>query len=165
MKARRASSKVVCPQSHPSLSIVVAYEDYLTGNRALRTCDRLIKQFRRNTHCTSTSWKFDLLRLPKLKEMAAEEATLADMIIVSAHAASEVPSELKEWMELWLEKKNASDSALVALLHFPKGRMPETSPFQAFLRAAARRAKLDFFSQYCETVDNEFDLARDPPLG
>jgi hypothetical protein len=159
MKARRNAHTDLSPRSKPSLQILIIYEDYLTGNCALRTCDRLLQRFRRNTDCHTTSWKFELLRLPKLKKMAADEAVAADMIVVSAHAHSELPIEVKDWMDLWLPSKQTSGSALVALLHCSELQLQATCelPTETYLRKCASCAKLDYFCHYCETKNGEFD--------
>jgi hypothetical protein len=160
MKARRNTPIASCSNSSPSLHIIIVYEDYLTGNRALRTCERLIQQFRPDTHCDTTSWKFELLRSAKLRKMATEEAVAADMIIVSAHGDSDLPLEIKSWMDSWLHIKRGSDSALVALLHCSNPAAPQQGPADAYLKEAARKAKLDYFCHFFEE-DEDLDVAQE----
>jgi hypothetical protein len=88
-------------------------------------------------------WKFDVLALPKLREMAARDAAEADIIIVSAHGAIELPTEVKLWAEEWLAEKHHI-IALVGLFD-PKEYL--NNPVREYLADIARRAGIEFFSQ------------------
>ena len=86
-------------------------------------------------------WKFDVLAVPKLKEIAAKDATAAEIIIVSAHDGRQLPAEVKGWLEVGLSYKTES-SALVGLF----GGESTKSGAQYFAEVA-RRAKIEFFCQ------------------
>src|ERR1041384_5188943 len=95
-------------EANSNLNVVIAYEDFETGKRAKKTCDFLAQNLGDDCRLSHQMWKFDVLGIPKLREMAAKDAAQADMVIISCHGSNELPIELKAWIELWLaEKSNA----------------------------------------------------------
>ncbi len=130
-------------EANPAFNVLVVYEDFETGKHAKRTFDYLVEHLGDECRFTNQMWKFDVLAVPKLREMAARDAAVADIIIVSAHGAHPLPPEVKAWIELWLEARSSA-IALVAL--FDVDQNPD-NPVRAFLATAAKRAKMEFFSQ------------------
>ena len=45
-----------------------------------------------------TMWKFDVLALPKLWEVAVKDASVADIVIVSC-SRDDLPGYVKSWIE------------------------------------------------------------------
>jgi hypothetical protein len=87
-------------------------------------------------------WKFDVLSLPKLREIAVADALEADIIIISCQGG-ELPSQVKEWIEDWLtEGSNAM--ALVALLREDNQQAQQTA---RYLGSVAQVAGMEFFCQ------------------
>src|ERR1041385_735669 len=86
----------------PSFSVVIAYEDFDTGKHAKKIYDYLAEHLKHEIQFTHQMWKFDVLAVSKLREMAAKDAVRADIIIVSAHGGADLPSEVKAWTEQWL---------------------------------------------------------------
>ncbi|HWD93702.1 MAG TPA: hypothetical protein VG938_15280 [Verrucomicrobiae bacterium] len=125
-----------------ALNVVIAYEDLETGKRAMKTYEYLVEQLGSQCIFANQMWKFDVLAVPKLKEIAAKDAAAAEIIIISAHEGRELPKEVKAWMELWLNYKSQT-TALVGLFG---GESVET-PLRSYLEEIARRAKIAFFCQ------------------
>jgi hypothetical protein len=146
----------------PSLKVVIAYEDFATGQRAMRTCQRLMDELGQEFQVRTSLWKFEVLRLPSLKKAAAEDAAEAEMVIISAHGMGDLPAEVHDWMALWLTKKQGGASALVALLDAAKDDAEGRSPAQSYLQGMARKANLDFFSRAFPVSDvrAEFSFER-----
>jgi hypothetical protein len=94
---------------------------------------------------TSQMWKFDLLRVPELRELAAEDAVLADLIIVSCNADGELPAGVRAWIEMSLGSQ-AKAVALVALLDCPPGEVERARNTQTYLERVAQRAHMEFFT-------------------
>jgi len=127
----------------PAFNIVIAYEDFETGKRAMRTYDYLVQHLGEECGFRNQMWKFDVLSVAKLREMAVKDATAADIIIVAAHGADALPAAVKEWMEAVLaEQTNAI--ALVGL--FDSEASIGNSP-REYLVNAAKRGGMEFFSQ------------------
>jgi hypothetical protein len=125
-----------------ALNVVIAYEDLETGKRAMKTYEYLVEQLGSQCIFANQMWKFDVLAVPKLKEIAAKDAAAADIIIVSAHEGRDLPKEVKAWIELWLNYKSQT-TALVGLF----GAESVETPLRNYLEEIARRAKIAFFCQ------------------
>lgn len=129
-------------EANPALTVVIAYEDLETGKRAMKTYDYLVEHLGDQCLFSNQMWKFDVLAVPKLKEIAAKDAAAADIIIVSAHEGYDLPAEVKAWVELWLSYK-ARPSALVGLF----GGESVDFPVRDYLASVAKRANIEFFCQ------------------
>ena len=128
---------------NPAFNVVIAYEDFETGKRAMKTYDYLVQHLGEECTFKNQMWKFEVLALPKLREMAVKDASTADIIIVSAHGPDVLGYAVRDWVERWLaEERNAI--ALVGL--FDSDSYFE-NPARRYLAETARRANLEFFSQ------------------
>jgi hypothetical protein len=130
--------------ANPALNVVIAYEDLETGKRAMKTYEYMVQQLGDQCLFANQMWKFDVLAVPKLKEIAAKDAAAAEIIIVSAHEGNELPKEVKAWIEMWLSYKTEA-GALVALFDGEA----EKNPVRTYLEEIARRGKMEFFCQPC----------------
>lgn len=131
----------------PVFRVVMAYDDFAAGKRAMDTCNFLVSQFEGEIELRSSMWKFDVLRSTKLSQIAADEAVEADVIIVANAKDGGLPEEVKEWVNGWVERKRGPAAALVALLDFTGDDARESNLAHAFLKGAATAAKIDFLSQ------------------
>ena len=127
-------------------NVVIAYEDFETGNRARRTCDLLAETLGSSCRFSSQMWKFEILGMPKLREMAVHDAGLADIIIVSCHGSNELPAGVKTWLDLWLEQKSET-LALVALFNAPAQDPNQADGIREYLAQVARRGEMEYFAQ------------------
>ena len=125
-----------------ALNVVIAYEDLETGKRAMKTYEYMVQQLGEECLFANQMWKFDVLAVPKLKEIAAKDAAAAEIIIISAHAGHELPAEVKSWIEMWLGYKTEA-SALVALFDGES----DFNPARSYLADIASRAQIEFFCQ------------------
>jgi len=127
-------------------NVVIAYEDFETGKQAKKACDFLTENLGPDCHVNNQMWKFDVLGLAKLREMAAKDAAAADIIIISCRGDNELPEPLKAWIELWLAEKGKA-LALVALLDRPQDHLFQSRAVRDYLAGVAKRANMAFFSQ------------------
>jgi len=148
-------------ETNPAFNVLIAYDDFEAGKRAKRTYDFLVENLGGECEFANQMWKFDVLGIPKLREMAASDASEADIIMVSCHAAGELPDELKAWVEIWLGVK-CKAIAMVVLLDCPFGWTAEAQSTRAYLAAAARRGGMEFFCEADGTMPGEqpMDLSR-----
>src|SRR5947209_20040133 len=86
-------------ESNSRFNVVIAYEDFETGKHAKRTYDFLVENLGHDCQFTNQMWKFEVLCIPKLREMAARDAAMADIVMISCHG-KELPPEVKAWVEL-----------------------------------------------------------------
>ena len=128
-----------------SLSVVAVHEDFATGARVGEVCRTLAGELGGGCEVVNQPWLVNLLRLPRLRAIAAEDAAAADVVIVSLHDAGEFPIELKDWVEAWLQQKRDHPKVLLALFDEDGGQT--AGLLQAYLEAAAQRGGLAFFLQ------------------
>jgi hypothetical protein len=97
-------------------------------------------------------WLLSQLRIPRLRDIAAGEAALADFILVSVHYAERLPAEVESWIELWLQEKGRRAVLLSALLDpVYEGN---SSAIQVWLKEAADRGQMEFLAESAEAVED-----------
>jgi len=124
------------------LGVVVVYEDFDAGRQARQTCDRLVQTLGPETLCTTRMWKSDVLRIPRLREIAARDASMAEIVMVASHGGL-LPEHLRLWAELWLAFDHRSE-VLVVLFDCSR---EHAKGVLTSLEDMAARAGLDFFAQ------------------
>ena len=124
---------------NPNLTVVMAYDDLSTAKRAKETWDHLLHNLGEDYLLQLRLWKFEVLRVPELREAAARDAVSADLIFIAARETANLPAEVKEWIDLWLRQKHNHPSA-IAVSSDPAG------PCAAYLREVAQQAGMDFFA-------------------
>lgn len=129
----------------PIFNVVIAYEDFETGKHAKETYDFLVNNLRHECRFENQMWKFDVLGIPKLREMAAKDAMLADIIIISCRGTHDLSSDVKAWINAWLDGQSNA-IALVALFgdHAGPG---DNHHVREYLADVSRRAQMEFFAQ------------------
>jgi hypothetical protein len=132
------------PDVAPTFNVLIAYEDFETGKQAKKTYDFLVENLGHDCQFSHQMWKFDVLALPKLRELAANDAAAADIIIVSTHG-DDLPQCAKTWIESWLDR--ASPLALVSLFDCAAEEAYRTLGVRNYLAEVAHRGKMEFFAQ------------------
>jgi len=128
-----------------AFNVLIAYEDFDTGKHAKKTYDFLVEHLGRECHLTNQMWKFDVLSIPKLREIAIRDAVMADIIIISSHGDA-MPEHVTKWIEGWV-KEGTQALALVALIEGPEDRLGGSSALRAYLAEVAKRGGMEFFAQ------------------
>ena len=137
------SQGVLISDLSPTFNVVTAYEDFETGKHAKKTYDYLVENLGLDVGFSNQMWKFDVLSIPKLREIAARDAVAADVILVSSHGGSDLPPQVRAWIDSWVSQKSNA-IALVAL--FDRD-VEESAPVRSYLAEIARQAQLGFFAQ------------------
>lgn len=132
-------------ESSPIFNILIAYHDLEAGKHAKMTYDYLQENLGRECTLTNQMWKFEVLSIPKLREIAIKDATQADIIIISGHG-DELPEPVIKWTESWLMEETSA-LALVAL--FDRVEESSSSPLttRSYLAEVAKRGGMEFFAQ------------------
>jgi hypothetical protein len=128
-----------------ALKICILYSDKITaelGQRLSRTLRQKLGDHFRFAQCT---WNAELLRSPKLRKIAAEDAARSDILIVATPEEPELPEQLASWIRLWQDRPHDQPAALVALLSEPHAGLRNGSALRKSLKAAAQRAHMEFF--------------------
>jgi hypothetical protein len=137
--------------------LVVAYEDALTRERALQLYDHLAQQLLNDYDFQCSWWKFEHLQNTTLRSRAADAALEANMIIVSLRAQPALSPVQQAWMEDWVPRRDNSKAALVALIAGAGKSGSEPAPMLALLQNAARKGRMDFFTQGFDTTQTPQD--------
>jgi hypothetical protein len=144
----------------PAFRIVVAYEDFVSGIRSKDMAERLTARLKSEYLINSDLWKFDFLMGRLLWEQAVAAASEADLIIISANAATELPPHAKAWMKSWSAQKSDRRAVLIALLQQEDEIPGEPSPLCIYLRQIAYEADMDFICKtgYGGKLDFEYTV-------
>jgi hypothetical protein len=126
------------------IKFVIGYEDFGTGQRAMKSCKQLMDRLGDQFQYLTSFWKFDLLRVPKLKDLAAQEASEADVLILSVHGPGELQPAVKSWLSALPRKQQGCTKALVALVDDADDSSTDQNHIADYLRQAAEKAGLDF---------------------
>lgn len=131
--------------SSPVFNVVIAYEDFESGKQAMKTYDFLAQNFGSDCHFTNQMWKFDVLSIPKLREIAVKDAALADIIIISC-GVDALPAHVKTWIESWVVQPN-NPLALVALFEDTHDGLERSASARDYLANLAQHAGIEFFAR------------------
>ncbi len=156
------------PEENPVFNVVIAYEDFETGKQAKRTYDFLVEHLGNDCSFSNQMWKFDVLSLPKLREIAVKDATAADIVIISCRG-DELPAHVKDWIESWLAEPR-STLALVALFDRSSMEGITTGLVREYLAEVAKRGRMEFFVQpedwtHATREDDGDSFHRKPEIG
>jgi hypothetical protein len=132
------------------LVLLATFEDSVTGQRVKEVCQGLSRSLGQQCQIIEHVWLFSTLRLRELQEIAAEEASVSDLVIISVHQAEGLPDEVKSWIDLWLRHKGARHAVLLALLDPAYEEVP--GPTQAYLQDAARRGGMEFLVESADAA-------------
>ncbi len=125
----------------------MACEDYSAGMHALGVFDRVFpSQDKKISRGTQSIWKFDMLSVATLREICAQEAAAADLIIISKHGAGPLDATISGWIRKWMAQRSQKAGALVLLLDDLSGNLSAAFPVEALLKECAGRAGMEFFS-------------------
>jgi hypothetical protein len=130
---------------NPTIKVVIVYEDFEAGKHAKATYDFLVEHLGHECQFTNQMWKFDVLTIAKLREIAAKDAALADIIIVACRG-EDLPAEVQTWFELWLAEKS-HPIALVGLFNESDVQPENLEAARAYLAEIARRGRMEFFAK------------------
>lgn len=153
-------------EEKPKFNMLVAYEDLSSGRQALQVFNSLANHFSTDFEFNNRMWKFDALAVPRMKELAVRDASKSDMIVVALCSGNgDLPNGVKEWIEGWLERRQADPQALVALFqrHGRTARVFPQPSAENYLEQIARRACIDFFSNANPNTSHEISRILPPP--
>ena len=130
------------------LALLATFEDSVTGMRVKDFCRGLSRELGQQCQIIEHVWLFSTFRLRELQEIAAEEASTSDLVIISVHQAEDLPDEVKSWIELWLSHKGTRPAVLLALLD--AANEEAAGPTQTYLQDVARRGGMNFLVELSE---------------
>jgi hypothetical protein len=124
-------------------AVSAACEDSSTTSaRADEFCRGLSRELRQHCNVAREIWLFNQLCVPELRAIAAGEAALSHLIIISVHHAETLPDGVKRWIDLWLGQRNNHSTVLLAL--FDPVYQGVSSSMKGYLQEVAKRGGMDF---------------------
>jgi hypothetical protein len=135
------------------VTVFAAYEDSPTAQRVVEFCRALAQHVCPECTITRHVWLITEFRAPALKQMAAEEAAVADVLVISVHRRETVPRELKDLLDLWLTFKTGRPSVLLALLD--PAALGSPNSVETYLAGIARREHMEFLIESVETQNQQ----------
>ena len=130
---------------------VAVYEDQSTESRVNEFCQGLSRQFGSDCEFVKQMWLLTELRLAQLRSVAAVEAAAADLVIVSVHCGSALPTEVEQWLTAWLGRKGRQSRTLLAL--FDPLYRGDCSGMKAYLTDVAKKGKVELLVQNEDRTD------------
>ena len=121
--------------------VLSAYEDFEMGKQAEKTFEYLVRHLGSETEVNHQMWRFDVLAVPKLREIAIADGSNASIIVIASRNGN-LPSEVKWWLEQVIESDSKA-AALVALVGAPA----KFDTVRVYLAELAYENGLDYFSQ------------------
>ena len=140
------------------LSVLLIYEDFSTGLRAKLLCDQVVNSLKLEVDFRVSLWRFDILREPALLERATDEAAKADIVFLSAHGPSDLPTAINLWFNQWLERRRDEPCALVVPLDVNAQDSAVAAQVIGWLQAAAGPKGVTVFPHFGEPPPSEGDL-------
>ena len=126
-----------------ALNVAMVYQDALTRKWATQVCDQVTRLAGKDAvHCTQ--WEISRLNDLCVLKDAILMTMVADVILVSIYDAEELPKDFRVWMDAWLARRYLPTGALIALISVPGELSAQTKPARDYLRAVARKGRLDF---------------------
>ena len=122
-------------------AVSAACEDSSTSTRTDEFCRGLSQDLARNCTIAKETWLFNQLRVPGLRAIAASEAALAHLIIISVHHAETLPDAVKRWIDLWLGQRTGHNIVLLAL--FDPVYQGVSSSMRGYLQDVAKRGDME----------------------
>jgi hypothetical protein len=129
----------------PLLKIMVVFEDTCAGLRARQAIESLPLPAGSEPAFKLKLWRWELLRDPLLKARAVREASLADVILLAGHSATELPLGVRDWLAQWLLVKRERPYALGVLLASDSAITRDNNDIRHFVQTVAETGKADFF--------------------
>jgi hypothetical protein len=140
----------------PPFNVAIVYEDFDCGVEAMKLYQEMDRSSNPGFEFSSHLWRFDLLAISTINEMAADQATEADMVIVSLRGET-LPPPFLCWLKAWTAKSRGDETGALVVLH--NGALEDDShPSLAALRSAAEMNGRQFFAQKTNRALRETEI-------
>jgi len=142
-------------QINCNLNVVIVFEDAAAGNHADSFYEHLTDRLGSDFEFTHYQWSFNLLKDTSVRDVAAHDAAMADIVILATHGDAELPEQVDEWFQAWVGR-NAGPMALVALFDRPAACPDTREEVRSSLARIAQCGGMDFFAEPENSPNTEF---------
>jgi hypothetical protein len=144
-----------------TLDAMLIYEDLGTGLRAKDVLDRTARRLPRTPILNLAIWRFDVLREPSLREKALHKASVAVIVVVSAHGRMALPEVVTDWLQQWLKRKSDKPRALIVSLDHSSRDQAPAAQMISWMQTGARAKDVAVFPHFGDTLRFSGGLAMD----
>jgi hypothetical protein len=134
------------PDAEYVLNVTMVYQDAVTREWASEMETRVTRLVGPE-NIRADSWRIGDLARPAILEAAVRSAVNADVLVVAASAAGDLPEDLYVWCDIWLPRRLGRAGALVALIGLPDTASHHVLHASEYFQAVARKGGLDYFPQ------------------
>src|SRR5436309_2195538 len=143
------------------LNVVIAYADFSSATLAKQILADSLRVLSSHFVVKTTLWKFDLLNLAALREIATQDATEAQIVIIAADKEYGLSDGAKAWVESCLTNPAVKDVAFVALMkdeqtEYSYNPLRSGSLSRAGGEGWGEGARLDGFDQFAAQNRSDF---------
>ena len=138
-----------------NINVVIAFEDAAAGKHAEAFYEHLKERLGAEFEFTRYQWSFVLLQDPDVRDAAAHDAAVADIVIVTTHGDAELPDYVDNWFQAWVGR-NAGPMALVALFDRLPVNVETREEVRSGLARIAQTGGMDFFAEPDNSPNTEF---------
>jgi hypothetical protein len=103
-------------EGRPEFNVVLAYDEIAGAMRAKECFDDLTRLHGELYKFKCQLWNFDVMREPELFEAAVQDASRAEMVVITTRRGEAVSGHARRWIERWLLSKDAGPDAVLVLL-------------------------------------------------
>ena len=129
-------------------AVSAACEDSSTNARAEEFCRGLSRDLGQSCKVAKEMWLFNQLCVPALRAIAAGEAAMAQLIIISVHHAEALPDGVKSWIDQW--QRQSTKHSIVLLALFDPVYQQVSGSLKAYLQEVAKRGDMEFLVKSVE---------------
>lgn len=129
---------------------MISFDDSTTAGRVSDVLELLGRNLKKEEgRLFHQWWNIETMAFTSLRELAAVEAALADMIILGVHDNRELPETLVHWLNRLVDLRQARPGALLAVLDSDEPSTSGTSEkIISQLKKTAALGHLDFFATW-----------------
>jgi len=143
------SSSAMCDVKNAGFNVLIVYDEFVSGQRAVQTYYRLMSQQGDLAEVNLKTWTFDLLKNPEINQSAIEDAAEAQIIILAANCEM-LPAAVEKWLQGWRLHTNKRHGSFVAVLNPASEPGKELSAVENELQSLIPETGSDFLIERTE---------------
>jgi hypothetical protein len=144
-----------------TLEAMLIYEDLSTGLRAKDVIECAARRLPRAPNVNLAVWRFDVLREASLRKSALNEASMAVIVLVSAHGCRDLPKVVAVWLKQWLKRTSDESRALIVSLDDSSRDSASADQMISWLEKEAGARDVAVFAHFGGTPRCEVGVAVD----
>jgi hypothetical protein len=113
----------MAPAAHGFFNVVVAFDDFDSGERASATLAGVVRKLRDAPTLSPSYWQFGLLDDPDRRAAALSDGRRADLLIVATSDPEKMPLPIKRWIEECVGARHGVGPRIITLFGSDNGAL------------------------------------------